>query len=351
VNERLAFGFIGAGEVAVASAEAVRDSDVASLARVVDARPDLAEDLAATYGGRPSPSVDALLADPAVDAVYICVPHLLHREVALAAAAAGKHVLVEKPMGVTPDDAKAIVDACRRAGVACGVPFVARHAPSYREAHALVGEGAIGDVTGFRITFRDDKSPSYWTSGLTGRVQSDWRQSVTQAGGGVALMNTIHDLDAILWISRLEIDHVEGVTAGLAGPGDVEDLALAIFTCSGGELGSLEAGTSFPGGRGPQERWVNRVYGTRGQILLSSPWESQTLAVFSRDAGAWREVVPESMGDPRRLAFEGFAGAVLAGTAVPISGEDGLRASLIVHALYEAARCGERVSVPGMGNT
>jgi UDP-N-acetyl-2-amino-2-deoxyglucuronate dehydrogenase len=350
-GERLGFGFIGAGEIAVASAEAVRDAHSASLRLVADPRSDLAADLVAHYGGAVAPSVEALLADPAVDAVYICTPHFLHRDLALLAAAAGKHVFVEKPMGVTPDDAAAIVDACETRGVACGVPFVARGMAAYREAHELVRAGTIGAVTGFRVTFRSDKAPVYWRSGLTGRVASDWRQWAAQAGGGVALMNTIHDLDAVLWIAGLEVEHVEAVTANLACPGDVEDLALAIFSCSGGAFGSLEAGTSFPGGTGPGERWVNRLYGSRGQILLPSPWEAGTLALFTRDEGAWRErtFAPTAPGatlaDARRLAFQDFAAAVLAGTPVPIPGEDGLKASQIVHALYQAARSGTRAGV------
>jgi UDP-N-acetyl-2-amino-2-deoxyglucuronate dehydrogenase len=345
-GERLGFGFIGAGEVAVASAEAVRDTLSASLRLVADPRADLAADLAARYRGAVAPSVEALLADPAVDAVYICTPHYLHRDLALLAAAAGKHVFVEKPMGVTPDDAAAIVDGCEKARVACGVPFVARDTVAYREAHELVRAGAIGTVTGFRVTFRNDKAPAYWSSGLTGRVASGWRQWVAQAGGGVALMNTIHDLDAVLWITDLEVEHVEAVTANLACPGDVEDLALAIFSCSNGAFGSLEAAASLPGGTGPGERWVNRLYGSRGQILLPSPWAVGSLALFTRDEGAWRECAfaPAAPGatlaDARRLAFEGFAAAVLAGTPVPIPGRDGLKASRIVHALYQAARSG-----------
>jgi predicted dehydrogenase len=342
-RERLGFGFIGAGEIAVASAEAIRRTSNASLQLVADPRHDLAVDLAARHGGAVAPSVEALLADPGVDAVYICTPHFLHRELALLTAAAGRHVFVEKPMGVTPDDAAAIVDACATRGVACGVPLVARYAAAYREARDLVRAGAIGAVTGFRVTFRNDKAPAYWTSGLTGRVASDWRQWAAQAGGGVALMNTIHDLDALLWIAGLEVNHVEAVTANLASPGDVEDFALALFSCSNGAFGSLEAGTSLPGGTGPGERWVNRLYGSEGQILLASPWEAGALALFTRDQGVWRErtFAPTApggtLGDARRLAFEGFAAAVLGGTPVPVRGQDGLRASRIVHALYRAA--------------
>src|SRR5215212_7337633 len=133
-NDRLGFGFIGAGEIAVASAKAVRGAQHAFLARAHDARADLAQDLAATYGGEVADSIETLLADPLVTAVYICVPHYLHKSIAVQVANAGKHVFIEKPMGLNPDEAQAIVDACQRNGVTCGVPFVVRYAPAYSEA-------------------------------------------------------------------------------------------------------------------------------------------------------------------------------------------------------------------------
>lgn len=337
MNKQLGFGFVGAGEIAVASAAAVRDSPHAFLARVHDARADLAEDLAERYGGEPTGSPAELLADPAVDAVYISVPHHLHRVLGIQAANAHKHVLLEKPMGISPDDAQAVVDACRRNGVACGVPFVVRYAPAYREAHGLVQEGAIGEISGFRITYRGDKPASYWSGGYSGRAASDWRQRRATAGGGVLLMNTIHDLDAVLWITGLEVAHAQGLIANTGSPGDVEDCGLAILRCSGGALGSIEALAALPGGQGPEHRWVNRIYGREGQIALPSPWGSEPLAIFTRAMGQWQEIGPSAGAPARHLAFDDFAAAILQGSPPPIPGEAAVRASRVAHAVYAAA--------------
>jgi predicted dehydrogenase len=347
MGRQLGFGFIGAGEIAVASAKAAAGAEHATIARVFDTRGDLAQDLAATYGGQAAGSVEELLADPAVEAIYICTPHFLHRDLAVQAASAGKHVLIEKPMGVSPDDAQAIVDACRRNGVACGVPFIVRYAPAYSEAHRLVQAGKIGDVTGFRLTYRGDKPASYWNGGYSGRSASDWRQQRRMAGGGVMLMNTIHDLDAALWITGVEVEQVQGVVANMSSPGEVEDVAQAIFTCAGGALASLEATSSLPGGAGPGTRWINRIYGSTGQILLPSPWGSSPLALYTRDAASWEEITPAPVADARQLAFEDYATAVLAGKPVPIPGEAGLRASRIIHAVYAASERGAPVRVSG----
>src|SRR5919199_1458063 len=114
MSKQLGFGFVGAGEIAVASAAAVQDAKHATLAHVYDTRAELARDLAEKYGGRSAGSMEELLADPAVEAVYICAPHFLHKDLTVQAADVGKHVFVEKPLGVSPDDAQAIVEACQR---------------------------------------------------------------------------------------------------------------------------------------------------------------------------------------------------------------------------------------------
>lgn len=351
MSKPLGFGFVGAGEIAVASAMALRHTPSATLVRVVDARAELAAGLAATYGGKPAASFDELLADPMVSAVYICTPHFLHRQLALQAATAGKHVFIEKPLGVSPDDAWAIVDACQKNGVACGVPFVVRYTPAYREAHRLVHSGAIGQVTGFRLTYRGDKPRSYWSGGYSGRTASDWRQRLAQAGGGVMLMNTIHDLDAALWITGLQVEQVQGAVRTTNSPGDVEDCAHALLICSHGALASLEAHAALPGGAGPSQRWTNRIYGSEGQILLPTPWGAEPLALFRRTVGTWQELSVDAGEDARRLAFEDFAGAVVAGQPAPVPGEAGAIASSVIHAVYAAARSGGPVAVEGPGST
>jgi UDP-N-acetyl-2-amino-2-deoxyglucuronate dehydrogenase len=343
---RLRFGFVGAGEVAVASSAAIADTTNATIVGVYDARPDLAEDLAARSAARIVASMDELLTADDIDAVYLCVPHFLHREMAVRAAEARKHVFIEKPMGVSPADALAIEEACRHARVACGVAFVVRESPAYRAAREVVSSGAIGAVTGFRITFIADKPASYWSGGWSGRVQDDWRASWSKAGGGVLLMNTIHDLDAILWIAGLDVERVAGAISTTGSPADVEDTAVALLTCRGGALGSVEALAALPGSEAPSSRWVNRVYGTHGQLLLPSPWGDEGYALFTRGSARWSEVRPDPAGDARTRAFAAFAAAVLAGAPPPVGAVDGIRASRIVHAIYEAARRATVVEVP-----
>ena len=351
MQRAVGLGFVGAGEIAVESATAVRDASTTALAAVFDLRDDLSADLVARFGGRVAASLDDLLGDPDVEAVYVCLPHFLHRETSERAAAAGKHVFVEKPMGVSVADAEAIVAACERYGVACGVPFVVREAPAYALARELVAEGRVGDVTGFRITYRGDKPASYWTGGWSGRATGDWRMRWSTAGGGVLVMNAIHDLDAVLWITGLEVERIHGAIATTMGPGEVEDVGLAILESAGGALGSVEALGAVPGGEGPGTRWINRIYGTRGQILLPTPWGRDALAVFGR-GGGWEEIdaAARRPGEARTRTFEAFGAALLDGVEPPVPGRDGVRASRLIHAIYSAARSGGPIEVAALSD-
>ena len=347
MQSQLGFGFVGAGEIAMASAAGVHAGQHGHIARVYDLNAALAADLAERFGGTPADTLDLLLADPQVQAVYICTPHYLHRSVAEQVAAVGKHVFIEKPAGIEPAETEAITAACERAGVACGVPFVVRYAPAYRAARELVQAGAIGPVTGFRLCYRGDKPATYWSGGYSGRATSDWRQHRATAGGGVLIMNIIHDLDALLWITDLDVAHVQGLTlSSVASPGDVEDQGLALLRCTNGALGSIEALARLPGGNGPDGRWVNRIYGRDGQILLPSPWGRDPLVIYTRAEGAWREHNGDASADARQLAFDDFAAAVLAGAPAPVPGAAALRASQVIHAIYTASERREEVAVP-----
>ena len=147
-NSAVAFGIIGTGgRGRYVGGFMAKDSN-AKLAAICDKYPDRID-----LGKTEIPGADQvpayrdyqeLLARPDIDAVLIATPVFLHPEHFEAAVKAGKHAFIEKPMGVTPVDAQAIVDACSASGVSCGVAFVVRQAPAYRSAREIVSSGAIG---------------------------------------------------------------------------------------------------------------------------------------------------------------------------------------------------------------
>src|SRR5579875_930730 len=176
-TETVRIGMIGCGEIAAAMAKGIQAAEHAAIAAVMDVNEGMARDLGTTYGVPWSCDAAELLAREDVDAVYIAVPHYLHAPLTVQAAQAGKHVLCEKPIATTLADADRMIAACAEAGVFLSIAFDAQITPAYQRLHALVMEGAIGDVIGTRIVALIDKPASYWSSGWSGRIATDWRTS------------------------------------------------------------------------------------------------------------------------------------------------------------------------------
>jgi predicted dehydrogenase len=344
---QLGIGMIGCGEIAVQTARGIAAAPSARHVMVMDVDARVAGDLGATYGVPHTTEVAALLANPQVDAVYIAVPHFLHAPLALEALAAGKHVLVEKPIATTLEDADRMIEAARARGQTLSVAYLAQGNAALQGVRDLIAGGAIGRVLGTRIVLRSDKPESYWTGGFTGRIQTDWRSSKAKAGGGVLIMNTVHDLNTMRWLVGLEVVRVYAEYDTFTTSVEVEDYVAVTYRYANRAIGTLEAGSAIRG-RDPL-REVNRVYGQHGQVVLTSP----TRVYLTREAdglaaGQWHELAPEEEVPTRgrAAAVEGFARAVLDGHAPPVSAEDGRAALEVIVAAYRSGQEGRPIDLP-----
>jgi glucose-fructose oxidoreductase len=345
---RLRMGMIGCGEIAVRMAAAIANSRHAAHVMVMDTRVELAQDLGERYGVPWSDRVDDLLANPEVDAVYIAVPHHLHAPLTIRAAAAGKHILVEKPIATTLADAEAMIAATRANGVWLSVNFHAQVDPLCRAARELVATGAIGQVVGTRIVYRGDKPASYWTSGYSGRVATDWRVTKAMAGGGVMIMNVIHDLNTMRFITGLEAHRVYAEYGTYSTPVEVEDYIAVTYRYGNDAIGTIEAGSAIRG-RDPLHD-VDRVYGTAGQILLSEPLRVYTtVAASGLPTNQWHQlpVAPLTAEEQQTAMVDGFAGPIVLGNAPTVAAEDGLAVLAIVLAAYASGAEGRPVTLAG----
>jgi predicted dehydrogenase len=348
--DQLRFGFIGAGEIAVQTAEAVAKAEHARLVAVVDANPDLARDLAERQGASAEASVDDLVSRRDVDAVYCAVPHFLHATMAQKAARAGKHVLLEKPTGTSPEEAERSLQAARQCGVSFSVPFIYRYTPAWQRARDLVADGALGRLQMVRINYTASKPASYWQGGYTGRAHSDWRTRLLQAGGGVLIMNCIHEIDAMRWVTGLEAERVYAEYGTFATPVEVEDAIAVVIRYEGGVIGTIAAGSSQPGGEGPAGDGGQRVVGTTGQLTIVG----RRLFCYSEEgaegvpAGQWTELpLPEA--DPRAACIEDYARSILAGDPPPVPEDAALHAMRIIGAAYRSREAGKAVRIEEVG--
>jgi predicted dehydrogenase len=345
---RLRIGMIGCGEIAVRTAAAIASSRHAAHVMVMDARAELAQDLGERYGVPWTTHVEELLANPEVDAVYIAVPHHLHAPLTIQAAEAGKHIFVEKPIATTLADADAMIAAARDSGVWLSVNFHAQIDPTCQAARELVAQGAIGEVIGTRIVFRGDKPASYWSSGYSGRVATDWRMTRAMAGGGVLIMNGIHDINTMRFITGYEVKRVFAEYGTFDTPVEVEDFIVVTYRYDNGAIGTVEAGSAIRG-RDPLHG-VDRIYGTAGQILLSEPAQVYvTEPTAGLPAREWQTlpIAPLTAAEQQLAMVEGFAGPIVARKPPTVSTEDGRAALAIVLAAYQSGAEGRPISLAG----
>jgi 1,5-anhydro-D-fructose reductase (1,5-anhydro-D-mannitol-forming) len=171
--------------------------------------------------------LESLLDDPEIDVVYISTTNELHRDQALAAASAGKHILCEKPLALSLDDAHQMLNAAQAANVVFGTNHHLRNAVTHRTLRKLIKEGAIGKPLAARV---------FHAVYLPPRLQG-WRLSRPEAGGGVILDITVHDADTLRFVLDSEVEDViaRSATQGLASSG-MDDAVMGVMYFRNGVL-------------------------------------------------------------------------------------------------------------------
>jgi predicted dehydrogenase len=348
-TRKIKFGVIGCGGAAIPVCAALQASEAAELAAACDLDERLARDIGERYRVPWTGASEGLWANPDIEAVYIAVPHSELARLARQALEAGKHALVEKPMALTLAEAESLTALAAGRGRALGVFYELRYAPSFVFARELVRGGAIGPVIGVRIQTLIDKRLEYWQAGYTGRSANPWRGQQAKAGGGVVLMNSSHQLDAVWHVTGLEVTSVSAAMGALVARVEVEDTAAAALRFENGAIGSLFAAAHVPGAA---EAERCDIYGAEGQILLADPYEPGVTRFYLRRA--WGGFAPAQWhaaatgnADCHRAALDDFARAAQQGTPAPIGGADARRTLATVLAVYQSAAEGRAVSVSG----
>jgi predicted dehydrogenase len=259
---------------------------------------------------------DAVTRDE-VDAVLVAAPNAQHADIALAAMAAGKHVLVDKPMACTVADADQMIRAAEKANVVL-MPFHnTRFAAPFVAAHETVEEGRLGDVTGFRAAFGHG-GPQAWAPDAT------WFFERSTSGGGCLIDLGVHVIDLVRFVCGDEIVEVSAALNGLAG--DVETDAQLVVRLGNRAIGSVHA--SWSSRPGPDHQLT--VIGTQGTLHL----DSRTPLTFSPMAGDRERVaLPEHTGSP----LGEFLAAVAGDRAPSVTAADGRAAVAVVEAAYRSA--------------
>jgi 1,5-anhydro-D-fructose reductase (1,5-anhydro-D-mannitol-forming) len=332
-NQRLGWGLIGASTIArewmLDAIRAQADNDVVA---VMSSDAGRGEAFAKSHGIATSyPSLDALLSDPAVDAVYISTTNELHREQTLGAAAAGKHVLCEKPLALALADAREMVAACAKAGVVMGTNHHLRNAVSHARMREMVLAGAIGKPLYARV-FHAVHLPSH----LQG-----WRLNKPSAGAGVILDITVHDADTLRFI--LGAEPTEAVALSQQGgmaQGSLEDGVMAVLRFDDGTTAQLhDAFTVRFAGTGLE------VHGSEGSLIGRGVMTQRPVGTVTLVNAQGSTELPLEHENLYVRGVRAFVDAIRGGGAPAATGEDGVRSLATALAVLEAAQTGHRTPV------
>jgi UDP-N-acetyl-2-amino-2-deoxyglucuronate dehydrogenase len=304
-----------------------------------------ARSLGDEYGIPSTTRVEDLLARAGVDLVTIATPAFTHADLAEKAAAAGKHVVCEKPLAPDLPDADRMIAACERAGVALSTCFPYRYIGAVRWLGGLLEAGALGSVIAVRLRSLGEKQESYWTGGFSGRTKTQWRKSRAASGGGVIITNLIHHIDVARAVTGLEVTRAFSETGTFATPVEVEDFGAATLRYENGAIGTVEGSSCFAGGSTGRD--VD-VLGTKGQVRFGLyNGRAEAFLTEATEGVPAREWTAREFDDDQHVVYyDELAEAIAQGQKPPITGEDGRKALEIVLAIYESAEHGRPVTLP-----
>ncbi len=323
-------------------APALNATPDAELVAVYSRDQGRAEAFAHKHGAKVAYSdLESLLQDRRVEAVFIASPNALHASQTLAAARAGKHVLVEKPMATTLDDAVAMVRACRNAGVKLGLGYHLRQHPGHRETQRLLAQGVLGTVAlaqgqwGFGVRGQGAPAPR---SGLR-----QWWDDPELIGGASTMMGTgVHVIDLLRFVLGQEVTEVAALTDGQTAQRPLEQLVTMSLRFDQGTLGTMCCGRRLPDSRNDLT-----VYGSLGRITARAAlWEGRQGALEGVSETVHKaEVYPLQPLANFIDELVDFHAAIRDDREPAAAGLDGLRVVQVTLAMIESATHGRTVTI------
>lgn len=339
------FALVGAGNIAKIYVAAFAVIPDATVTVVCSRSEESGRALAQACGAEWVADFHAAVRRDDVDAVVVATPSGTHADIAVVAAQAGKHLLVEKPLDITLARVDAILHAAQEAGVVLACVFPLRFTEGPQRAKAALDAGRLGRLTLADVYVKWFRPQSYY--------DGSWRGTYALDGGGALMNQAIHNIDLIQWLVG-PVSSVIGRVATLAHEMETEDTASAVLTFENGALGVIQGATScWPGDPARVE-----LHGDRGTIALEEGrivlWKLQDAAPGEEEAMlALEQAGGSGAADPMAIGFEkhrrqivDMIEAIRTGRAPAIQGAEARRSVEIVRAIYRSAATNALVALP-----
>ena len=333
-ERQLRWALVGASDIAkTRMIQAINAQPDSRVEAVFSANPQRGKAYADENGiPRAFNDLSELLSDPEIDVVYISTTNELHRDQAIAAADAGKHILCEKPLALSLEDARKMIEAAQAAKVVFGTNHHLRCAVTHRTLRTMIKEGVIGKPLAARV---------FHAGYLPPRLQG-WRLTRPAAGGGVILDVTVHDADTLRFVLDAEAEDVtaRSVSQGLA-QGAMEDAVMGVILFEGEILAQFHDAFTIKHAPTGLE-----VHGTEGSLFAVDVMSQDPQGrVLLRREGKETEIKLDPPEDLYAFSIRQFNRAVQNGTQPFATGEDGLRSLAVALAALESSKSGKRIPV------
>ena len=331
---KIKWGVIGCGGIADRrTIPGMMLAENAELVAVMDVNKDVALKCMEKYGAKYAfDKYEELLAIDEIDAVYIASPVFAHKEQAIAAAKAKKHILLEKPVALTVSEAEEIKKACDENNVIISIGFLMRFHSYHQKFKEIIDAGKIGEIVSMRGQF------TCWYPDIEG----DWRQKKALSGGGALLDLGSHVIDILQYLSGLKATEIAAFNQTQTFKYDVDDSSNIIMKMSNGSVSYVDSNFNIPA-----NATVARVeiYGTKGSIVATetlSQVETGTVKVLVSDENEAGKLVPLSLegtqlGNMYTKEIEALGNAIINGTEAPVSIESAIFVQKIMEAAYKSS--------------
>jgi UDP-N-acetyl-2-amino-2-deoxyglucuronate dehydrogenase len=334
------FAIVGCGHIAKKHAEAIEHIEGANLVAVCDKVPQAMDEYVKKYGAKPYENLTDMLNDPSIDVVNICTPSGLHAPIAVEAAKAKKHVIVEKPIALTLEDADSIINACKDNNVKLAVVHPNRFRPVVQELKRLMDEGRFGKLSHANATVRWNRNQAYYD-------QAPWR-GTKALDGGVLMNQAIHNIDLLIWLMG-DVEEVYSMSATRLRNIEAEDVSTGVVRFKNGALGVVEAATTiYP--KNLEESLS--IFGETGTAIIGGTTATQFnhLAIESLNDEETNAIIERVKANPlgkpgHQYIIEDMIQAIQEDREPIVNGEEGKRALQLVLAFYESADKKQRVII------
>lgn len=337
--KKVRWGVIGAGGIADRrTIPGMMLCDNAELVAVMEINMELAEKCRAKWGCKKAYDNEAaLLADPEIDAVYIASPVVLHARQAMAAADAGKHILIEKPLAMTSEEGQKVVDYCKSKGVLIAAGLMMRFGSYVQQMKRAIAEGKIGKPVSGYSQF------TCWYPDMPG----NWRQNKKNGGGGAMMDMGVHCIDLMQYVLGSKVKQVAAFHDTLTFHYEVEDSSMVMLRMENGCQCVVQSNFNIPD---DAAKWRLEFFGDQGRLMgdtVIGQVDGGSLdALFLGEQGGYDaqqdkkdirgETIEVEFGNMYAREVASFSNSILTGAPVEVPAEQAVQVQRVMEAAYRS---------------